>query len=337
MKIIIDAMGGDNAPSAPVEAAARAAKELDLNIILVGKRNIIENELIKYDYPKHKIEIEPADEVISNHEEPAKAVRTKKNASVVVAARLLKEGRGDAMLSMGNTGALLAAGLLVVGRIKGIIRPALATILPSGNGPLLLLDAGANTNCRSINLVQFALMGSIYMEDIMGTDNPSVGLMSIGEEEGKGDELTKKTFPLLKKAPINFYGNVEGRDVMNGTVNVIVCDGFVGNVILKTIEGMGSFLTSALKEIFYKNIISKLAALLVSKGIISFKKQIDYREHGGAPLLGVKKPVIKGHGSSDAKAVFSAIIQAEKTVKTNICGKIKDSLMLAEDCDLEEE
>ena len=327
MKIIIDAMGGDNAPVAPVCAGARAAKELNINIVLVGKEEVIKEELKKYDYPKDKLEIVNATEVISNHEEPAKAVRAKKDASVVVAAKLLRDNMGDAMLSMGNTGALLTAGLLIVGRIKGILRPALGTVIPAKKGAVMLLDMGANTNCRPKNLVQFAIMGSIYMKNVLGIKNPSVGLLSNGEEEGKGDELTKATYPMLKTAPINFYGNVEGRDVMNGNVDVITCDGFVGNVVLKTIEGMGSYIGSAIKDIFTANMLTKIGALLTLKGIKALRRKMDYREYGGAPLLGVKKPVIKGHGASDEKAVYSAIIQAKKTVETNICEDIRLSLM----------
>lgn len=318
MKIIIDAMGGDHAPQVPVEAAIKAVKELELDIILVGKREVIKNELAKYEYPKDKIEIVNADEVITNYEEPAKAVRGKKDSSIVVAANLLKEDKGDALLSMGSTGAVLAAGLLIVGRIKGILRPAIATLLPTAKGPKMLIDAGANTNCKPDNLVQFAVMGSIYMRNIMGVNNPTVGLISNGEEEGKGNDLTKQTYLELKNAPINFIGNIEGRDVMEGTTDVMTCDGFVGNVILKTVEGMGHVVGSMVKGIFKKNIITKMGALFVYKGLGEFKKSMDYREYGGAPLLGTRKPIIKGHGSSDTKAAINAIKQAQKFVSTNV-------------------
>lgn len=331
MKIIVDAMGGDNAPMAPVEASVRAVKELDVEIVLVGKKEIVEKELSAYDYPNDKISIANADEVITNHEEPAKAVRSKKNASVVVAANMLKKGEGDAMLSMGNTGALLASGLLIVGRIKGILRPALATLLPSAKGPKMLIDAGANTNCKPENLVQFGIMGSIYMKNVLGIESPTVGLMSNGEEEGKGDELTKETFPLLKKAPINFIGNIEGRDVMEGTADVITCDGFVGNVILKTVEGMGHVVSTKVKNIFMKNLFTKLGAIFVMGGLNEFKQSMDYREYGGAPLLGTKRPVIKGHGSSDDKAVFSAIRQAKKFVETNLIEEIVNNINCMEE------
>ncbi len=323
MKIIIDAMGGDYAPQAPVEAACRAVRELDIEVVLVGDTDIVEKELSKHQYPESKITIVHADDVISNHEEPAKAVRSKKGASVVVAANMLKNGEGDAMLSMGNTGALLAAGLLIVGRIKKVMRPALAALLPSAKGPKMLIDAGANTNCKAENLVQFAIMGSIYMKNVLDIEKPTVGLMSNGEEEGKGDDLTKETYPYLKIAPINFIGNIEGRDVMEGTADVITCDGFVGNVILKTVEGMGSVVGREVKGMFKQSIFTKIGAIFVLKGLNHFKKRMDYREYGGAPLLGTKKPVIKGHGSSDAKAVYSAIIQAKKFVETNVISEIE--------------
>ena len=341
MKIIVDAMGGDNAPMAPVEAAVRAVKELDVEIVLVGKKEVVEKELSAYDYPNDKISIANADEVITNHEEPAKAVRSKKNASVVVAANMLKKGEGDAMLSMGNTGALLASGLLIVGRIKGILRPALATLLPSAKGPKMLIDAGANTNCKPENLVQFGIMGSIYMKNVLGIESPTVGLMSNGEEEGKGDELTKETFPLLKKAPINFIGNIEGRDVMEGTADVITCDGFVGNVILKTVEGMGHVVSTKVKNIFMKNLFTKLGAIFVMGGLNEFKQSMDYREYGGAPLLGVNGVSIVCHGSSnakavsngtsDGKAVFSAIRQAKKFVETNLIEEIVNNINCMEE------
>jgi glycerol-3-phosphate acyltransferase PlsX len=326
MRILVDAMGGDHAPQVPIEAAVRAVKELDVDIVLVGDTPVIENELKKYEYPKERLTIAHAPELISNHEEPAKAVRSKKGASVVVAARMLKNGEGDAMLSMGNTGALLAAGLLIVGRIKGILRPALGTILPTGQGPNLLIDAGANTNCKPENLVQFGIMGSVYMKNVIGTESPKVGLMSNGEEEGKGDELTKKTFSKLEAAPVNFIGNIEGRDVMEGTTDVMVCDGFVGNVILKTVEGMGHVIGGMVKGLFTKNLKTKIGAMFVMDGVKEFKKMLDYREYGGAPLLGCRKPVIKGHGSSDTIAVFNAIRQAKMFVETDVINGIEQCL-----------
>lgn len=326
MKIIIDAMGGDFAPAAPVEAAAKASRELDVKLVLVGQFDAVKAELNKYEYDKSKIEIVHASEVISNHEEPVKAVKGKRDASVVVAAQMLKKGEGDALLSMGSTGALLTASLLIVGRIKDVMRPAIATLLPSAKGPKMLIDSGANTRSKKGNLLQFAVMGSVYMKNVLGIENPTVGLISNGEEEGKGDELVKETYPVLKVAPVNFIGNIEGRDVMEGTADVMVCDGFVGNVILKTVEGMGHVVSSKVKEIFTANILRKIGALFVMKGIKSFRKSMDYREYGGAPLLGTKRPVIKGHGSSDAKAVYSAIKQAIRFVETNVIDGIKNTI-----------
>ena len=326
MKIIIDAMGGDFAPAAPVEAAAKASRELDISLVLVGQLDAVKAELSKYEYDKSKIEIVNSTEVISNHEEPVKAVKGKRDASVVVAAQMLKRKEADALLSMGSTGALLTASLLIVGRIKGVMRPAIATLLPSAKGPKMLIDSGANTRSKKGNLLQFAVMGSVYMKNVLSVENPTVGLISNGEEEGKGDELVKETYPVLKVAPVNFIGNIEGRDVMEGTADVMVCNGFVGNVILKTVEGMGHVVSGKVKEIFTANIFRKIGALFVMKGIKSFRKSMDYREYGGAPLLGTRYPVIKGHGSSDAKAVFSAIKQAIRFVETNVIDDIKNTI-----------
>lgn len=326
MKILIDVMGGDNAPQVPVEASVKAANELGVHMVLVGDTDTINKELAKYEYPKYKISIAHAPDVISNHEEPAKAVRQKKTASVVVAANMLKNGEGDAMLSMGSTGALLTAGLLIVGRIKGILRPALATTLPTAQGPKLLVDAGANTNCRPANLVQFGIMGDAYMKKLFNIKSPTVGLISNGEEEGKGDDLTKKTYPKMKKAPFNFIGNIEGRDVMEGNADVMVCDGFVGNVILKTVEGMGHVISDRIKGMFKKSVLTKVGALFVMNGLNDFKKSMDYREYGGAPLLGCKKLVLKGHGSSDTKAAFAAIKQAKIFIDTDVNKEIEENL-----------
>ncbi|MDD6564572.1 MAG: phosphate acyltransferase PlsX [Clostridiales bacterium] len=326
MKILIDVMGGDNAPQVPIEAAVKAANELGVNMVLVGDTDIINKELEKYSYPEDKISIAHAPDVISNHEEPAKAVRQKKTASVVVAANMLKNGEGDAMLSMGSTGALLTAGLLIVGRIKGILRPALATTLPTAQGPKLLVDAGANTNCRPANLVQFGIMGDAYMKKLHNINNPKVGLISNGEEEGKGDDLTKKSYGIMKDAPFNFIGNIEGRDIMEGNADVMVCDGFIGNVVLKTVEGMGHVISNRIKDIFKKSIITKIGAVFVMGGLKEFKKSMDYREYGGAPLLGCKKLVLKGHGSSDTKAAFAAIKQAKIFIDTDVNKEIEENL-----------
>ena len=326
MKLIIDAMGGDNAPQVQTAAGVKAVNELGIDIVLVGKTDVLEKELELYSYDKSKISIAHCEDVISNYDEPVKAVKSRKDASVVVAANMLKEGKGDAMLSMGSTGALLAAGLLIVGRIKGISRPALATILPAYGGEVLLMDAGANTVCRGENLLQFAIMGSIYMKIVMGRSDPKVGLVSNGEEESKGNDLTREAYGMLKNAPINFVGNIEGRDINSGTIDVAVCDGFVGNVVLKTVEGVGMVVNNMLKDMFMKNVKTKLGAVMVKDGLRNLKRKMDYTEYGGAPLLGTKKPVIKGHGSSNTKAVYSAIKQAKKFVETNVIEDIQKSL-----------
>lgn len=325
MKLIIDAMGGDNAPRVPVEASVMAVNGNDIKIILTGKREILEKELSGFKYDKSKIEIVDCREVITNHDEPVYAVKTKKDSSMVRAAKLLSEGAADAMLSMGSTGALLCAGLLNVGRIKGITRPAIATLIPTDDGAKLLVDAGANTNCRPTNLLQFAMMGSVYMEKTAGIERPRVGLVNNGEEKEKGTELTKETYMLLSEngCGLNFIGNLEGREMMEGAADVIVCDGFVGNVILKTFEGMGKVVGSNLKNLFSGGITHKLAAAFVYGGLKEMKKKMDYREYGGAPLIGLKKPVIKGHGASDTKAAYAAVVQAEKIVKNNVNGEIE--------------
>lgn len=325
VKIIIDAMGGDNAPQVPVEAGIKASKDRNLDIIFTGDKDILTQELKKYEYDPEKIEIIDCKEVITNHDEPVKAVRTKKDSSIVVGARLLKEEHADAMFSMGSTGALLAAGLMIVGRIKGVGRPAIGTMIPTGAGARLLIDAGANTNCKPRNLLEFALMGSIYMDKVEGCANPKIGLVNNGEEEEKGNDLTKESYEILKNNPynLNFIGNIEGREFMEGRADVIVCDGFVGNVILKTLEGMGKVVGGNLKKIFSGGFVKKLGALCVLGDLKAFKKQMDYREYGGAPLIGIKKPIVKGHGASDVKAAYIALMKIEKFVTGDITGDIE--------------
>lgn len=331
MRIVIDAMGGDNAPEAIIAACAEFIKDTDAEIILCGKKNIIEEMLAKYAIDKSRVEIADCDDVISDHDEPVKAVKQKKNASMVVAARLLSEGRADAMLSLGNTGALLSAGLLIVGREKGILRPVLATVLPTAKGGKLLIDAGANTNCRSAALVQFAVMGELYMKKVFGIKEPKIGLINNGAEAEKGTVLTKETNALLAQTDLNFIGNIEGRDIMEGVADVMVCDGFTGNVILKTIEGMGSVISRNLKEMFKRNLTSMIGALCVKKGLGEFKKSMDYREYGGAPILGLKKLVVKGHGSSDEKAVYSTLMQIETTSLADITKDIAAAVLQCEE------
>jgi len=325
----VDAMGGDNAPAVPVRASVEAVNNKEnIDILLVGNRKMIEEKLKGLKYDRKRIEIADASEIITNDDEPVKAVKQKKEASVVVAARLLSEGKGDAMLSMGSTGALLAAGLLLVGRIKGVLRPALATLIPTDDGGKMLIDAGANTHCKSQTLLQFALMGSIYMNKVEGIKNPKIGLVNNGVEEGKGNDLTKEAYQVLKgnEYGLNFIGNLEGREMMQGEADVIVCDGFTGNIILKTLEGMGKVVSKNLKRIFKGGILKTLGGLFVLKGLRGFKKKMDYREYGGAPLIGLKKPVIKGHGSSDEKAAYNTLMKIEKFVFEDITKEIENAV-----------
>ncbi|HHV39577.1 MAG TPA: phosphate acyltransferase PlsX [Tepidimicrobium sp.] len=326
MNIIVDGMGGDKGPKEVVKGCIDAIEELDVGIIIAGKRDIIEGELLKYSFPKDQISIIDADEVISNDEEPTLAIRRKKNSSMVVGMRALAEGKGDGFLSAGSTGALLAGGLFIVRRIKGIERAALTTVYPTTKGISLLLDAGANTDCKPQYLEQFAVMGSIYSEKVLGVKEPKVGLANIGTEEGKGNALAKESYNLIKELDLNFVGNIEARDLPKGLVDVIVCDGFVGNIILKLTEGMAMSIFSLLKDEFSKSLKSKIGALMLKQQLKSFKSRTDYREYGGAPLLGVRQPVFKAHGSSDALAIKNAIRQVKAFVDGDIVNIIDENI-----------
>lgn len=331
MKIIVDGMGGDNSPIEIVKGSVDAVNEYDINIIIVGNEEIIIRELAKYKYPKEKIEILNATDVISNEDDPAFAIRRKKDSSMVVGLKALSDGLGDGFLSAGSTGALLAGGLFIIKRIEGIDRAALATAYPTLSGVSLLVDAGANVDCKPEYLNQFGIMGSIYMEHVMGIAKPKVGLVNIGIEEGKGNMLTKEAYKLLKQSPINFVGNVEGRELPTGNVDVILCDGFVGNVILKLTEGMAISIFSNLKKMFLENIGTKLGALLLKPQLKVFKGKMDYREYGGAPLLGTKKPIVKAHGSSDALAIKNAIKQLIHFIEKDVINIITKNINLNED------
>lgn len=322
MKIIVDAMGGDNAPVEIVKGCVQAVSEMDVELVLVGREAEVRAELEKNAYLGDKITVLNADEVIYTEEDPLEAIRGKKNSSMVVGLTALKNGEGDAFVSAGSTGALISGATLIVKRIKGIRRAALAPIMPSVNGCFLMVDAGANSECTAGFLKQFAIMGSVYMQRVMGIDAPRVGLVNIGTEEDKGTEVVKSANKLLKQIPINYTGYIEAREIPLGGADVVVCDGFCGNVILKFMEGMGSAFGKMLKGVFYKNIITKLAALMVKSGITDIKKSMDYTEHGGAPVLGVRKPVIKAHGSSNAKALCSAIRQTKKLLDCDLVGNI---------------
>lgn len=324
MRLSIDAMGGDNAPKAQVEAAQKAIQSFpDIEITLVGN----EEEIQKHLTDSTRITILHTTEKIEDTDQPTTAVRRKKDSSMVLAVREVKEGRADATISSGNTGALMTAGLLYVGRIKGIDRPALSPMLPTldGNG-FLLLDVGANMDAKPEQLLQYAIIGKTYMEMVRGVKKPRIGLLNVGTESGKGNELTKNAFPLLEAAGFHFVGNVEARDLLNGVADVVVCDGFAGNLVLKTIEGTAGTLFSLLKKELTSSFINKLAAGVLKSSFKEIKNTLSYSEYGGAGLYGLKAPVIKAHGSSDATAVFHAIRQAKEMVEQQVVTIIKSEV-----------
>jgi glycerol-3-phosphate acyltransferase PlsX len=326
MKIVVDGMGGDFAPNSVVEGCVEAVKEYNVDIIITGPEDLIKEKLLSFDYPKDRIQVVHAAEVISPNEEPVKALKKKKDSSLVKALNLVKSAEADAIISAGSTGALMAGASLIVGRIRGIKRVALAPIMPGKNAPFMVTDAGANVDCKSPYLVQFALMGKIYFENVLNVSNPTIGLINIGAEEEKGNELTKEAYKLLKKTDFNFVGNVEPRDIPNGDVNVLVCDGFVGNTFLKTYEGVASTVFSLLKQEIMSSSISKLGGLLLKPVFSRFKKKFDYTEYGGSAFLGANGIVIKAHGSSNAKAFKNAIKQAIISYDNKIVDKIKVEL-----------
>ena len=327
LKIVIDAMGGDNAPQETVKGAVEAVKQFNVDIFLTGHIEEIAKELEKHSYPKEKIEIVNCSEVIKTDEKPVVAIRRKKDSSLVVAINMVKDGKADAIISAGNTGAILAGGLFILGRMKGINRPALAPVYPTAKGVSILIDGGANPDCKPKNLLEFGVMGSLYANKLLNVDKPSVCLVNIGIEEGKGNELVKEAYEIFKKAPFNFQGNVEARDVSAGYADVIVCDGFTGNIILKLTEGVAGTIFKMLKKELMKSPIRKLGALLIKSGLKSFKKSFDYSEYGGAPFLGVKGVVIKAHGSSNAKAIKNAVRQAKILIETNIVEDIEKEIV----------
>ncbi|MBR3119417.1 MULTISPECIES: phosphate acyltransferase PlsX [Oceanobacillus] len=324
MRLAIDAMGGDNAPKEVVLGAMDAISEIkNLNITLYGDEKQIKPFLTN----DKNIEIVHTDEVITSDDEPVRAVRRKKNSSLVLMAKAVKDGYADACISAGNTGALMSAGLFVVGRIPGIDRPALSPTLPTVDGKgFLMLDVGANVDAKPDHLVQYAIMGSIYSEKVRQIQNPTVGLLNVGTEDGKGNDLTKKTFELLEKAPINFIGNVEARDILNHAADVVVTDGFSGNVALKTIEGTAQTIFTLLKETFMASAKTKIAAALAKNDLRGLKDKLDYSEYGGAGLFGLAAPVIKAHGSSNSRAILSAIKQASYMVENDVTNTIKTTV-----------
>lgn len=323
MVVVVDGMGGDFSPNAVVEGCIAAIKEYDIDIVITGPEKLICEELKKYTYDCNKIKIVDAIEVISTNEHPVMAVKRKKNSSLVKALNLVKNGEADAIISAGSTGAFLAGCTLIVGRIKGIDRPALAPVVPGKKGPFMIIDCGANAECKPHYLVQFGLMGKTYFENILKIANPSVGLVNIGTEEEKGNELSKSAHKLLKEANLNFVGNVEAREIPTGDVNVLVCDGFTGNVILKLYEGVVASIFDLLKTRIMGSFRTKVGGMLLKPIFKSFKKDFDYKEYGGAAFLGVNGICIKAHGSSDSKAFKNAIRQATIFYENNVVDKLK--------------
>ena len=342
MKIILDAMGGDNAPLAPVLGAVQAAKDFGAQITLVGRGEEILQVLRENGIEElpQGITMVHADEVVDIHEDPAAAVRKKKNSSMMLGLKMLSDGEGDAFISAGSTGALLSGATLIVKRVKGIRRAAMGPVMPNkAGGKTVFLDCGANAECTPEFLLQFGVVGSLYAKKYLGIENPKVGLLNIGAEDTKGTPLQKEAYALLQDASdkglINFVGNTEARDVPLGAVDVVVCDGFSGNVLLKSIEGTAMFMGSLMSKMFKKNLLSKLAAMFVMKDIKAFKKLLDYREIGGTQFLGIRKPVIKAHGSSDELAFRNAVRQAMEAAENDFSSELEESLQALSDKETE--
>jgi len=325
MRLAIDAMGGDHAPREIVRGVLLALEEgLDIEVVLVGDEAQIRQHLPK---PDPRLRIRHTESVITAEEEPVRAIRRKKDSSLVVACQMVKEKEVDAMITAGNTGAFMAAGLLVVGRIPGVDRPALAPILPTvDNRGVLLLDGGANMDAKPEHLVQYALMGDVYARGALNQEQVRIGLLNVGTEAAKGNELTKMVYAELQKLPLHFVGNVEARDVPFGVCDVIVCDGFAGNILLKTMEGTGLLFARMLREMFGAGLLSRLSALMISRQLQALRKKMDYTEYGGAPLLGVDGLLIKSHGSSEARAIQQTIHQTAKAVKYGVIQRITENI-----------
>lgn len=325
MRIVIDGMGGDNAPKSNVEGVVNAIKEYNVDLIITGDKKLLEEEFSKYEFDRSKLEIVNTTEIIENEDKPVKAIRSKKDSSMVVALNLVKEGRADAVISAGNTGALLAGGLFIVGRIKGIDRPCLCPAIPNvKRGMTIIADGGANADCKPKNLVEFAAMSDIYARKVLGYENPRLALANVGIEEGKGNDLVKKSYEELKKLDLNFIGNIEARDVINAYTDIIVCDGFTGNILLKSAEGVAMSVMGLLKETFMSSTKGKMGALLLKEDLKKLKSFMDYSEYGGAPLLGVNGGVIKAHGSSNSLAIKNAIRQGIRFSEGNVVESIKE-------------
>jgi len=323
--ILVDAMGGDNAPREIVYGCMDAINEnSDFDILLVGDKNKIDSILKEKNFNNKRLDVYHTTEAITNEDSPVKAIKRKKDSSIVVGLEMLKDKKADVFLSAGNTGALMAGSKIILGMLDGVDRPALMSFLPTSKGLAVIVDAGANTMCKPVNLLQFGVMGSLYISQVFNVKNPRVGIVNVGAEENKGNDLVKSAYTLLKQADINFIGNIEGRQVLDGDADVLVCDGFVGNVLIKTLEGAAGYLFGSIKDIFNKNLLTKVSALLVKKELKNFKKHMDYTEYGGVPLLGVNGKVIKAHGSSNAKAIKNAVIRAKSYVKSNVLEQIRE-------------
>jgi glycerol-3-phosphate acyltransferase PlsX len=326
VKVAVDAMGGDYAPAAVVAGVIEALSKSDVFVYLVGQESKVRQELKKYKFDPSRIGVVHADEIVEMHESPANAIRKKKNSSMNIGINLLRDGMADAFFSAGNTGGVVCAATLKLGLLESIERPGIAIVMPNRKGVSLIIDAGANIDPKPLHLVQYGVMGSAYFEQILGKTNPTVGLLNVGEEESKGTDFVKETYQLLEQSPVNFIGNVEGKDIFSGQCDVIVCDGFVGNVTLKVAESIAETMSFFLKQELGSSLLGRIAYLLARRCFKNFKKKIDYSEHGGAPLLGVDGVVIIGHGRSSAKAVMNAIFFAKKEVERNVNQNIMEKV-----------
>lgn len=326
MKIIVDAFGGDNAPFEVIKGAAEAVSKLDVEIILTGNEKIIRDTASENGISLEKISIIHTESVIDVHEEPTEVIKGKADCSMAVGLKALSDGQGDAFVSAGSTGALVVGATFIAKRIKGVKRAALAPIMPTATGHMILVDGGANVDCRPEMLVQFGIMGSCYMNKVMNISSPKVGLVNVGSEDTKGREIELDAYKQFGNAPIDFYGNLEAREIPFGACDVVVSDGFTGNIILKLYEGMGSYFSRTLKDMLMTSVKGKIAALLIMKKIKAFRKKMDYTEVGGAVLLGISKPVIKAHGSSNSTAFYNAIRQAKNCVEGKVVEEITASL-----------
>ena len=329
MRIVLDGMGGDHAPAEIVKGAVSAAAEISDEIFIVGDPEAIEEQLKKCKYKGDQITIVPAHDVITMHDSPVKAIRHKPDSSLVVGLNMLKDGKGDLFVSAGNTGALIVGSRLILGRIRGIDRPALASVYPdmTGGDPCLLVDAGASSESKARNMLEYGLMGSIYVEKVWGRNNPRVGLVNLGAEESKGTSVTKDAYQMLAGSNLNFIGNIEGRDVPKGVCDVIVCDGFTGNVILKLTEGVSMSIFKLIKDTLKSNVKAMVGGALIKSKLSGLKDEFDYEEYGGAPVLGVSGPVIKMHGSSTERAVRSAILRGIPYAEENVVDIIKQEML----------